>query len=151
MGIEMTLSFWQWWILALGLLALEAFVPGAIFLWLGIAAGLVGALAYIWPAWHWEWQLALFAVFSIATLVGWRTWQRHHALVPRSGLNQRGQNYVGRSFTLSEPIVNGLGKIRVDDSTWKVRGHDCPAGSRVEVTGVDGVILLVANETKNPR
>jgi hypothetical protein len=33
-------------------------------------------------------------------------------------LNRRGEQYVGRTFTLEEPIVNGHGKIRVDDSTW---------------------------------
>ena len=58
-------------------------------------------------------------------------------------LNRRGQQYVGRTFTLDEPIVNGLGKIHVDDSTWKIEGNDCPAGTKVKVTGVDGVILKV--------
>lgn len=58
-------------------------------------------------------------------------------------LNRRGQQYIGRTFTLSEPIVNGLGKITVDDSTWKIHGKDCAEGTRVTVTGVDGVILKV--------
>ena len=56
-------------------------------------------------------------------------------------LNQRGAQYVGRRFTLDEPIVNGQGKIKVDDSTWKIRGADCDAGVTVEIVGVDGVVL----------
>jgi membrane protein implicated in regulation of membrane protease activity len=36
-----------------------------------------------------------------------------------------------------------MGKIHVDDSTWKIEGKDCVAGSKVEVVGVDGVILKV--------
>jgi membrane protein implicated in regulation of membrane protease activity len=36
-----------------------------------------------------------------------------------------------------------MGKIRVDDTTWKIRGEDCPVGTRVEVTGVDGTIFKV--------
>jgi len=38
---------------------------------------------------------------------------------------------------------NGQGKIRVDDSTWKITGADCCSGSRVTVVGVDGVMLEV--------
>ena len=49
----------------------------------------------------------------------------------------------GRLATLREPIVNGVGKIRVDDTTWKISGPDCAAGAKVLVTGVDGVVLRV--------
>ena len=58
-------------------------------------------------------------------------------------LNQRAAQYVGRVFTLAEPIVNGRGKIRVDDSTWRVEGDDCPVGARVRVTDAEGVVLRV--------
>lgn len=58
-------------------------------------------------------------------------------------LNRRGQQYVGRVFTLSEAIVNGVGKIKVDDTLWKVKGKDTEVGKRVRVTEVDGVVLLV--------
>jgi membrane protein implicated in regulation of membrane protease activity len=47
-------------------------------------------------------------------------------------------------FTLEEPIVNGRGKIHVDDSTWRVEGEDCPKGARVRVTDAEGVILKVS-------
>ncbi|MDF1530326.1 MAG: NfeD family protein, partial [Sedimenticola sp.] len=59
-------------------------------------------------------------------------------------LNRRGEQYIGRIFTLSEPMVNGQGKIKVDDSIWKISGADCPAGARVKVVDVDGVVLKVA-------
>ena len=61
----------------------------------------------------------------------------------KPNLNRRGAQYVGRTFTLSEPITNGFGKIRVDDSTWKVEGSDSPAGAQIRVVGVDGVVLKV--------
>jgi membrane protein implicated in regulation of membrane protease activity len=35
----------------------------------------------------------------------------------------------------------------VDDSTWKIRGRDCPAGTQVKVAGVDGVVLLISIES----
>jgi hypothetical protein len=51
-------------------------------------------------------------------------------------------------FTLDAPAVNGHGKIRVDDSTWKVVvEQDCPAGTRLRIVGVDGVMLKGAVES----
>lgn len=40
-------------------------------------------------------------------------------------------------------MINGNDKIHVEDSTWKVRGPNCAAGTIVEVTGVDSVVLLI--------
>lgn len=138
------ISHWHWWILAVALVILEVFAPGAFFLWLGIAAGAVGVLAYLAPAMGWEYQVLTFSVLSVVSIVIWR---RYFRTLPddtdQPTLNRRGEQYVGRLFTLTEPIVNGLGKITVDDSTWKIHGEDCPAGTRVEVTGVEGTILKV--------
>jgi membrane protein implicated in regulation of membrane protease activity len=50
---------------------------------------------------------------------------------------------VGRVFTLTNAIVNGRGKIKVDDSFWTVTGKDCPAGSKVKVVGAKGLKLEV--------
>ncbi len=58
-------------------------------------------------------------------------------------LNQRGQRYVGQSFTLVEPIEGGSGKIQLGDTVWLVEGGDAPAGSKVRVTGVNGAVLKV--------
>ena len=58
-------------------------------------------------------------------------------------LNRRGEQYVGRRLTLDEPIVNGRGQVKVDNSTWRVEGADLPAGTPVIVTGVRGTILNV--------
>ena len=137
-------DFWQWWILAIVLLALETFVPGAIFLWLGIAAFILGLVVFLVPALDWASQLTVFASMSIVTLLVWQIYQRRRPTETEQPLlNRRGRQYVGHTFTLIEPIVNGEGKINVDDSIWRVRGPDCPAGTVVEVTGVDGIILLV--------
>jgi len=140
-----TLNHWHWWILAAALVILEVFAPGAFFLWLGIAAAVVGGVVYLSPGIGWEYQLLLFSVLSVVSIIVWRKYFRQKASdTDQPALNRRGEQYVGRLFTLSEPIVDGVGKIRVDDSTWKIRGKDCPTGTQVEVIGVDGTILNVA-------
>ena len=139
-----SITYWHWWILAAALIILEVFAPGAFFLWLGIAAGVVGGLIYLTPALGWEYQVLVFSVLSVASILVWRKYFRTTPEeTDEPALNRRGEQYVGRVFTLTEPIVNSMGNIRVDDTTWKIRGEDCPVGTRVEVTGVEGTIFKV--------
>ena len=138
------IDHWHWWILAIALLVLEAFAPGTFFMWMGISAGVVGVLVVIAPGMGWEYQVFAFAVLSVASILVWRRYFRQHPVeTDQPALNRRGEQYVGRTFTLDEPIENGNGKIRVDDTTWKIHGEDCAVGSKVRVSGVDGVILKV--------
>jgi membrane protein implicated in regulation of membrane protease activity len=144
MGLLEHLQYWHWLLAGMVLLILEVFSPGVFFLWLGIAAGLTGLVLWLVPALSWEWQVVLFAGFSLLAVAAGRAWFRGHpGGSERPLLNRRGEQYVGRVFTLEQPIVNGAGKVRVDDSTWKVRGTDCPAGTRVRVVAVDGTVLEV--------
>ena len=50
-------------------------------------------------------------------------------------LNERAGRLVGQAYVLAEPIVDGHGRIRIDDSNWRVTGPDLPSGTRVRVTG----------------
>ncbi|MCU7797380.1 MAG: NfeD family protein [Candidatus Thiodiazotropha sp. (ex Myrtea spinifera)] len=138
------LDYWHWLILAVMLMILEVFSPGAFLLWMGLAAAIVGLLLLIMPDLSWQVQILLFALLSVMTIVAVRAFlQRRPIETDQPHLNRRGEQYLDRIFTLQEPIVNGEGKIRVDDSTWKINGEDCPAGTRIKITGVQGVVLLV--------
>ena len=142
-GIE----FWHWWVAAIGLIVVEALVPGAIFLWLGVSAAVVGAILLAAPELSWEYQLLIFAVLSVGSVIGWRAYHKlHPTKTDLPNLNRRGEEYVDRLITLDQPIVNRVGKVRLDDTSWKVTGQDLPAGARVRVVGVDGVVLQVEEE-----
>jgi inner membrane protein len=58
-------------------------------------------------------------------------------------LNRRGAQSIGQTLTVVEPIVHGRGKVRLGDTLWAADGPDCPAGTRVRVTGAAGTVLLV--------
>jgi membrane protein implicated in regulation of membrane protease activity len=60
-------------------------------------------------------------------------------------LNQRGAQYIGRTFALVEAIEGGSGKVHVGDTVWLVEGGDAPVGARVRVVGVRGAVLQVEN------
>ncbi len=140
------LGAWNWLIAAAGLMLLEVFAPGVFLFWLGLAALVVGVLAGA-IALSWQVQVLAFAVIAVALVPLWRRFSLNLKGTEETPfLNRRSEALVGRSFTLEKPIVDGTGTVRIDDTVWRVEGPDLPAGSRVRVVRVDGVLLSVARE-----
>jgi len=138
------LDYWHWWVIGIILIILELFLPGAFFLWMGIAAGVVGIILLIAPDMGWQYQFIIFAIVSVVSIVVWRIYlNKHPTQTDKPTLNMRGQQYVGRAFTLTEPIVNGIGKLKVDDTMWKIEGKDCASGTKVRVYQADGAVLKI--------
>jgi membrane protein implicated in regulation of membrane protease activity len=138
------LQYHHWAFTGVILVILEIFVPGAIFLWLGIAAGIVAGILFLIPDLNWQMQFTAFAVLSVLSVIVGRT--IFHGCNKHTGdpvLNLRGRQYLNRTFVLEEPIVNGVGRVKVDDTIWRVRGPDCDSGNTVRVIDMDGTILIV--------
>ncbi len=136
--------YWHWLILAVALIILEILMPGAYFLWMGISAAAVGGAMFIFPEMPLLTQILIFAVLSVITVMIYKTHKKKNPVVTdEPALNRRGEQYLGRSFTLSEPIVNGMGKVKVDDSTWKVTGADMEVGESVRVVAIEGSTFKV--------
>lgn len=135
---------WAWLVAGVVLIGLETLAPGVFLIWFGIAA-VVTSLADWFFDLSWQSGLVLFALLAVASVVAGR------ALTYRAGdepdaatpLNRRAQSLVGRVFRLDRPIEAGEGRVRVDDSVWRVTGPDLATGASVRVTGVDGATLLV--------
>ena len=88
-------------------------------------------LLWLWPGLGADYQVLLFAGLAVASVLGWRRWQRAHpAQSDQPNLNRRGAQYVGRHAALLEPIANGRGRIRLGDASWAVTGPDLPGGRR---------------------
>lgn len=137
---------WNWVAIGVLLLAFEIAVPGVYLLWLGLAAIIVGVLSVMFANagfWPWEAQVIVFLILSlILAYYGQRIMAKGDE-TDEPLLNQRSAQLVGRTATLSEPIAEGRGRIRLDDTTWRIKGPDLPAGTRVKVTSVDGNDLAV--------
>jgi inner membrane protein len=141
------LTYWHWFILAVAFVILELVLPGVVFLWIGIAAAITGLIKLAFSGLQWEYQILAFGVLTVVCTIGARLWVRQRPTeTDRPTLNRRGEQYVGRRFTLAEPIVNNIGKLRVDDTTWKITGPDIAAGATVKVKGVDGTSLVVEKQ-----
>src|SRR5689334_19760966 len=138
------LEFWHWLILAAALAGIEILTPGFFFIWLGGAALITSAVTLVAPSLTWENQILIFALLSAVSVLGW--YRFRHRLVIKSDdmtLNRRGEQLLGRSATLSEPIVNGRGQIKIDDTVWRCEGDDLEAGTKVKVVALRGAIVAV--------
>lgn len=137
-------EFWHWFVVALALGVVEIFAPTAFIIWLAGAAAAVGVALLVWPAMGGEYQFLLFAMISIAGVVIARfLFRRQEHAADGLHLNRRAEQYIGTLHTLETDIVNGHGRAQVGDSHWAVEGPDLPSGTRVRVTGVNGVVLKV--------
>jgi membrane protein implicated in regulation of membrane protease activity len=142
------LGQWSWWVIGAILLLLELLLPGVFFMWLGIAALVIGAIDIFFD-FTWQVEVAIFAALSVLALIFLRPhFKDRMGRSANPNLNQRMYDYVGKSYVLDQPIVNGLGKVRIDDTLWVVTGADRPRGEWVRVTGVDGLKLIVASADK---
>ena len=137
---------WNWLILAVLLFILETVIPGVHFLWFGIAAVVVGALAMATGI-AWPFQLVAFGIIAVLTVFGVRKYVRPDVTKSDPDLNERGQQYIGRSLVVEQAIQNGRGKVRAGDTLWLAEGPDAPAGSRVRVTATRGTLLVVERAT----
>ena len=129
--------FW----LSLGglLLAAEMLGGNGYLLWSGIAGVVTGLLVWMLPL-SWEWQGTLFAVLTLLAAWLWSRWLRNRVKRQKPAdaqLNQRGQQLLGRRFTLETALVNGRGRSlpmktsrRAARLKWSpLRGLPCGSGS----------------------
>lgn len=141
---------WNWIILGLILMLLELVTPGVSLIWLGISAVLVGALSLLFAI-GWQAQAVLFGILALLsvylTLRLIRARDARNSQGDALGLNDRSRKLIGHTYPLAEPIANGVGRIRVEDTTWGVAGPDLPAGTMVRVTGHDGTLLTVVDSS----
>ena len=138
-----------WWIWIIGgvLLCLaEMATPGAFYLlFFGIAALVVGVLAWAGLVGETWVQFLLFSVFSIVSLVLFR-----RALSDKLNLDEPGEKIhtlEGESGTALEDILApGTGKVEVRGTSWNaVNRGDAPIeqGQACVIERVEGVTLWV--------
>ncbi len=139
------LESWHWLSLGILLLLGEVLGAGGFLLGIGIGALLVALIVTVFPQLSWQAQLVWFGILSIvSTLVYWKRFRALNQATDQPLLNNRAAKLVGRKVDLLEPIVNGKGKVQIEDALWTVEAEsDIEAGVSVEITGVDGMNLLV--------
>ena len=137
-------GIWFWWIVAGVLLLLELMTPGVFAMWLALAAASVGITDYFVDL-SWQLELLVFAGFALVYVYLARPWYSKRKLQnsDQPNLNQRIYSFVGKSYVLHEPIVDGEGKLDIEGTRWDVLGPNLAKGATVKVTAVEGMKLRV--------
>jgi hypothetical protein len=139
------LEFWHWLIFGVLLMALEVVAPAMVVMWFGFGAIVAGIALWLFPELPQGGQILIFALVSLVSVFAWRKsrFREENITSDTPDLNNRLYSHIGKEYVLTEAIINGRGSIRVGDTAWRVHGADTPSGTRVRVTGVDGVIFTV--------
>jgi inner membrane protein len=135
--IEWLIPWWGWFIVGFALLLLELSSPGGFyFLFFGVGAIGVGALAWlaiVQEAWV---QLTFFSIFSVVTSILFR-----RRLLARFG---------PKAATVIDNIeAGGFGKVELRGTAWNARNSSdriLVRGERCKVHRVDGLSLWVNKE-----
>jgi len=142
-----SITHWHWLILGVALIGIEVFAPSTLLLWPGVAAIVVGLLSALIPGLNIYVELVLFGVLAISSSILWLVkFKKPSEATDQPQLNRRASQYIGRRIVLREAFEDGSGYLVIDDSRWRAEAEDganLESGTRVEVTGVDGVTLKV--------
>lgn len=136
------ITFWHWLIFAAILAGIELTSMSMYLVGPAIAAGVVALLKFFMPEMGFAVSLTIFAVTTVLLTFAARSIiKRIPEGSDKPALNQRGHQYIGREFTLKDAVVDGKGRIKIEDGGWIIRGANTEAGKKIKITGVDGTAL----------
>lgn len=134
---------YTWLALGLVLAVAEMALPGVFLIWMAGAALVTGLVTWLVQIGV-PLQVLLFAVLSIlAVFTGRRYIATHPVLSADPKMNDRGARVVGETVVVTQAIEGGQGRVKLGDSEWLAKGADAAVGTRLRVSGHDGVVLMV--------
>ena len=145
----MSVSATIWFIVSLALLFTELMLPGFFFIWVGLGAFATSILVYFFPDVGLFFQIGFSCFFFFFSIILSQLYiKKYPPLSERPSLNKWADQYMERTFYLTDPIHYGRCQVRLDGSVWNVSGKDCPAGIEVKIVKMDGLLLIVEPVTK---
>jgi len=145
----MTMEWWYWAVLGIGLMVAELLLPAFVLIWFGLGALFVSLVMFLAPETSFFLQILIWIVMSSGLVVLWfRVFKpSHHAtLSGRSSAQAVGE--VGLLIKDVAPFQKSQVRFQVPlfgSDIWEcVSDEAISAGERVKVVSVDGSILKIA-------
>lgn len=135
---------WSWLIVGMALLTAELVLPGMFLIWIGLAFVLVGCLQFFIALSFSTALISCIVLSGILVVIAARYIDSPPKRASDHVLNERISGYIGKTYRLDWPIVNGRGQLRIDDTLWQIRGPDLPSGAEVRVHSIDGSQICVS-------
>ncbi|MZR63149.1 NfeD family protein [Alcanivorax sp. DP30] len=145
---------YSYWIIAgLVLVIGEFVVSGLVVIFFGIAALIVGSLKFLGLLDDTTWELTLFAVISLMSLIFVRRFLNDKLMGQEreSEGNEDSAGLIGQRATVAEPFNNGTGTVNYRGARWQAQSSQpLDAGQMVRITQHDGLWLTVEPWTNTP-
>lgn len=140
----MELEHWHWWVLSLLFVVFAAVLRSPLFLGMTLASGVVGAVLWINAETAMHIQLGIFLGITVlwlgvASIFEKKAGGDEGDESPAPQTMALSQRLVGSTFTLENPIVQGVGTLDLKGTTFRLRGDDMDAGTKVRITSIDGI------------
>ncbi len=136
----MMMEQWMWWVLTLFFIVFTFYWADLRLLWASLATAVVGALTWHSPDLPMIYQLMIVVLITVGGVLITETFIKKK---PGQGGDDEvlpsEDDYVGKVFTLEQPIVNGSGVIDFQGIKLRIRGEDAEAGTQVRIIAVDGI------------
>lgn len=137
---------WMIWLITGGaLLTLEIMTPGLVFLFFGVGALLVGLLLLLVPLSP-PWQIVLFTLFSLLSLLLARRWLRRIFTGKRSAVaDGLDDDSIGKQASVVAAIRGAVpGKVEFQGTAWEaVADEELPVGTPVEIVSRSNLTFTV--------
>lgn len=145
---------YSYWIIAGLVLVIGEFViSGLVVIFFGVAALIVGSLKFLGLLDDTTWELTLFAVISLMSLIFVRRFLNDKLMGQEreSEGNEDSAGLIGQRATVAEPFNNGTGTVNYRGARWQAQSnHPLDAGQMVRITQHDGLWLTVEPWTNTP-
>ena len=145
---------YSYWIIAGLVLVIGEFViSGLVVIFFGIAALIVGSLKFLGLLDDTTWELTLFAIISLMSLIFVRRFLNDKLMGQEreSEGNEDSAGLIGQRATVAEPFNNGTGTVNYRGARWQAQSSQpLDAGQMVRITQHDGLWLTVEPWTNTP-
>lgn len=143
------MAWWHWLVVGLVLVALEMAASGGFYvIFFGVAALAIGGLHLLGIAGPMWFQLLLFSVLSVVSLLVFRKPILRWLEVDKPGTDV--DSLVGETAVPLETIASGgVGRAELRGSVWTARNTDAAplaAGQRCTVAAVDRLMIHIKAE-----
>jgi len=136
------IALFAWLVVAFIAAILEVSIPhfGSVF----VSAGAIAAAAAAFFGYPVQFQVMVFVVVLVASLVGLRS--RLIGRLGGQGVPSRTDQIIGRHGLVTSDIdpTVGAGRVNVAGEDWAARSSETiTSGTRIRVVGADGIVLEV--------
>ncbi len=138
---------WSWLVAAIVLLVLEVMTPGLVFVFFGLAALVMAAVAALWPSMPGAWQTVLFAALSVLFVLALRRTFKRVFTGKKSAVSDNGlsDDFVGHRAVVTEAL-DGLapGRVSFNGTSWSaIADEPVAAGTVVDIVAKENLTLTV--------